>query len=79
MIQLKNIKINGTQISCEIIPEDSAEKGYIVVDIKTGEIIDYSLPPGYDWCKNHINHARLALLKMSKSKDIPKDKLLMWY
>ena len=79
MIRLKNIKRNDSVIECDIIPEDSKRTGHAVVDIHSGSLKEYTLPAGYEWCRNHVNHAQTELLKLSKEKEIPDEKLIMWY
>lgn len=79
MLKLRNIKRNETVIECDIIPEDSNHAGHMIVDMDSGNIQEYSLPDGYEWCRNHVNHAQTELLKLSREKDIPGEKLVMWY
>ena len=79
MLKLKNIKRNNRVIECDIIPEDSKQKGNVVVDIASGNLREYSLPEGYEWCRNHVNHAQIELLKLSREKNMPDEKLVMWY
>lgn len=76
---IKNIKKNNDRIKCCIIPEDCREEGYLSVNLKSQEIENCELPEGYEWCTNHISHARRELLKMVKRDNIPNDKLIMWY
>ncbi len=79
MIKLKNIVIDGKKISCDIIPEDCKEKGYMQVDIEKNDVEEVVLPAGYEWCKNHVQHAKQYLLNaFSSQKEIPKEKTLMW-
>lgn len=79
MITLKNIKINGKVIESDIYPEDSEKNGNLKIDTETGSIISYFLPIGYEWCTSHLNHAKNTLVELSKSKKIPKEKIVMWY
>lgn len=81
MIELKNIKIDGNIVKCEIYPEDSRTSGHIEVDVSEDKIIDFTLPPGYEWCKNHLEHAKRFIVKhFCHIRDIPiHDKTLMWY
>lgn len=79
MLKLKNIKRNSAVIECDIFPEDSKQSGHIIVDIDSGGLQEYSLPDGYEWCRNHINHAQTELLKLLSEKKIPNEKLIMWY
>lgn len=78
MIRLKNIVKNSNVIQCQIMPEDSKEYGELKVYLST-ESFDYTLPNGYDWCENHVYHAKQALIEMAKSNTIVKEKTIMWY
>ena len=44
-------------------------------------IISYTLPAGFEWCKSHVHHAKKYLL--SNLKEILRtpihDKIVMWY
>lgn len=80
MIKIKNIKINDTLITCDIFPEDSVKNGLLKIDRVKNEIINYSLPKDYEWCKSHLNHARNYLIDLANnSSNIPDEKLIMWY
>ena len=79
MVKLKSIKKNNSLIECDIFPGDSLKSGHIVVDIVSAEVQEYSLPEGYEWCINHINHAKNKLIELSTENNIPKEKLVMWY
>lgn len=61
------------------MPEDSNNSGHIVVNISTNKIEKYTLPLGYEWCQNHVNHANQVLFEISQSRHIPDEKLVMWY
>lgn len=78
MVRLKNIKKNNMLIECDIIPEDSKEFGHVTVALDTKELKAYSLPNGYEWCRNHIAHVQTALLEMAHDGVIPHEKLVMW-
>ena len=58
MVRLKNIEIDNNIISCEIFPEDSVQSGKLKVDINSQDIISYTLPAGFEWCKSHVHHAK---------------------
>ena len=79
MVKLKNIKKNNSLIECDILPEDSLQSGHIVVDVISAEVQEYSLPKGYEWCRNHVNHAKDKLVELSTENNIPDEKLVMWY
>ena len=79
MIKLKNIKKTSENIiECNIIPEDSAEMGYMTVDIEKEEVIECNLPRGYEWCLNHVSHARNELMKMVETDNILNEKNVVW-
>ena len=79
MVKLKNIVINGNTAKCDIYPEDSKDKGTVEVNLETRDMISYTLPVGYEWCKNHIEHAKRSLIEISESKEIPDVKTVAWY
>ena len=81
MIKLKNMKIENNIIECDIFPEDSKENGYIKVDTESGVIENYSLPVGFEYCKNHVYKARDYLIKHIKDiSTIPiHEKIILWY
>ena len=80
MVRLSNIEFDGEVICCDIFPEDSKVCGRLEVNTASNEIIEYSLPCGYEWCRSHIGHARDFLLSLSKNGEaIPKEKTIMWY
>jgi hypothetical protein len=78
MIRLKNIKQKNNIIECDIIPENSLESGYIQVDVTSESIIQFKLPKEYEWCRNHVEHAKNTLIEMSKNNTLVSEKLLMW-
>lgn len=77
MIQLKNIEKKYNTIQCLIIPEDGKEPGTVNVDLSK-ESFEYSLPDGYEWCESHVHHAVRALIDMTKSNSLVKEKFIMW-
>lgn len=78
MIKLKNIKINDTVAFCDIYPEDSQNKGFIKVDLKFKNIVEFVLPEGYEWCQNHLQHACIELIELSKAENNVQEKTLIW-
>ena len=79
MVKLKNIKKTSSLIECDIIPEDSSQSGHIVVDFISEKIKEYSLPDGYEWCRNYVTHAKNKLIEISAQDNISDEKLVMWY
>lgn len=81
MVKLKNIKIDGNTVKCDIFPEDSEERGLLEVDISENKIINYVLPTGYEWCENHLAHAKRYIVECFRdiqATPIP-EKTIMWY
>ena len=79
MIILKNIKIDNNTVICDIFPEDCKNNGHIEINIPEQKISNYSLPTGYEWCKNHIEHAKSYILKtLKENKTFPLEKTLIW-
>lgn len=79
MVRLKNLRRNSATIECDIYPEDSKHSGQVIVDLDSGAVLGYSLPEGYEWCRNHVNHAKTALIELSKMEHLPTDYLVKWY
>lgn len=79
MLRLRNIVKNNNQISASYYPEDSDVKGFVSVDIKSGEILD-SDTTSYDEPFNaYLSHAAQALNKMADLDSFPSEKIVMWY
>lgn len=79
MIYLKNIKKEKNRIVADYYPEDS--KKFSRISISTidfndfqGELVGYDLE-----CKNHLNHAKFALIEMAEGKRPIADCQIMWY
>lgn len=77
MVRLKNIKKSDTLIECYIYPEDSKSPGHVKYNILEMNVVDYKLPKGYEWCKNHISHVR-AYFSQNSANEIPTEKTIMW-
>ena len=84
MIKLKNLKIDEQEnIICDAYPESAKEPGKIVVSKE--EMIDFSLPQGYEWCEYHIRHAERYiidnyndLISKIRNNEIKTGLLIMW-
>ena len=79
MVRLKNIVINDDFLECDIFPEDSENSGHLKVERETGDIVSYNLPKNYEECINHVYHAKYALEDLSHKKEVPSEKVVMWY
>lgn len=78
MVKLKNLEKNDIVGKCDIFPEDSLHAGYITVDLNTGELKDFSLPEGYEWCVKHVHHAAKRLIELLRKDTIPEEYLMHW-
>lgn len=79
MIKLKNFTVNNAIVRCEIQPEDCTSKGISEIDIVNKTIVNYTLPSGYEWCINHLHHAKHYILDTYKSTaEFPLEKILIW-
>lgn len=82
MLKLINIKRDNGYIEAGYLPEDSSEKGYVKVDIKTRKIVEsqhsrYEEPyEEYSECRTM---AAQGLLAIADREDLPEEKLVMWY
>lgn len=57
MVLLKNFKYENGNIEADIYPESSTIPGKVIVSPE-GEMVEYSLPEGYEYCTIHVSHAR---------------------
>ena len=78
MVRLKNIRINGKTIECDIYPEDSSQAGHVVVYTDTKTLKSYTLPDGYEWCMKHVAHVKNKLTEFIGSDTLPAEKVVMW-
>ena len=75
MLKLKNIKKSNGIISADYDPECSGEIGRISINKEvetTISLMDREFPI-------YLNHALDTLRKIKDEKDIPEEKLVMWY
>ena len=78
MIELKNIKKSGSIISCDAYFEDCKEPTFLRYSMKTREILPFTFPDGYGYCKTHVSFAR-KYFEWLGDKEPPESKLIMWY
>ena len=69
MVRLTNIQINGGIAECDIFPENSLQAGHVVIDAKTGDLLDYVLPEGYE-LMSYVSHAKRRLCDIVKRNAI---------
>lgn len=79
MLYLKNIRKTDTDIRANYYPENSNEKGFVRVDIKTGYILSYELTSYDRPVEMYLNHAIQALRELITSDSVPLEKVVMWY
>lgn len=79
MLKLKNIKLNNKTLSAEYHPENSDDFGSVAINIENNEIIEKTLSKHDEVFPIYLNHAVDALIKLSKTTTIPKEKLIMWH
>lgn len=80
MILLKNFRLRNGNIETDIYPEGFSVAGLLVVNSK-GKIIEHHLPKEYEYCENHITHARWFINK-NYDKIVNgeiTEKIIMWY
>lgn len=80
MVRLVNIQMNGEKAECDIFPENSLQAGHIVIDAKTGDLLDYVLPEGYE-LRSYVSHARSRLFDIIKQGSIEPGRsvTVAWY
>ena len=79
MLRLKNIVRNDKQISADYYPENSDEKGYICVDIQTGNVLCCKKSTFDQNLGSYSYHAAQALRNLLPLIQIPSERLVMWY
>ena len=79
MLRLRNIKMNNGVISASYDPEDSGQIGAIIMEVSTAEIIESNLSEYDKDFPSYYRHAVSALIRLVNEKDIPDEKIVMWY
>ena len=81
MVRLVNIQLNGETAECDIFPENSLQAGHVVIDAKTGDLLDYVLPEGYEAGMSYVSHARSRLFDIIKQGAIEPGRsvTVAWY
>lgn len=80
VLKLKNIKLNGSIMSCDYYPEDTDYKGFIAYDMEKDKMVDY-VPSEYH-CneKMYTGQTVAKLYNLYKNKnDIPNEAYSVWY
>ncbi len=79
MLELKNIKTSDGIISAEYDPENSGNLGSLSINIESGEIVKSTISQLDEPLPIYLYHATQALKKLLLEKELPKEKLVMWY
>ena len=79
MLKLKNLKKNNGIISAEYDPENSGELGSISIDVQDGSLVESKVSKMDSSFPIYLNHAVEALRKLKDEKELPEEKLIMWY
>ena len=81
MVRLVNIQMNGETAECDIFPENSPQAGHIAIDAKTGALLRYVLPEGYEWGMSYVGHAKSRLFEIIKQDPIEPGRTITvaWY
>lgn len=79
MLKLKNIKKSNGLISADYDPECSGEIGRISINIDSGKEVETTISLMDREFPIYLNHALDILRKIKDEKDIPEEKLVMWY
>lgn len=82
MLKLKNIAIGLTKIEADYIPEGSDKSAHITLDIKTRNYAAENIEEfGSMYGRMAANGLIRTLeeLKSGKRKEIPSERLVMWY
>lgn len=79
MIELKQIRKNEKQITCEAYIEGETPFVMLAIDFSTGEEYIGKLPDEYKRPPEHIRIALNYLASLKNSDAVPETKLIMWY
>ena len=78
MIRLKKINLKNDIIEADMYYEDLEKPDHIKVDVRTQEIIELENANFYEF-RTAPGHALRELIKIAQSRQIPDEKLVMWY
>jgi len=79
MLKLRNLKKNNGIITAEYDPENSGDLGSISINMENGQIIETVCAKVDEVFPIYLNHAIDALKKLTKERELPKEKTIMWY
>ena len=79
ILELKNIKTIDGIISAEYDPANSGDLGSVSINIESGEVVKSTISQLDEPLPIYLHHAIQALKKLVIEKNLPKEKLVMWY
>ena len=80
MLRLKNIRINGKVIEADYFPESGDRSAHVSLDPYTGEEIKEIIEEyGDTYARMAINGLCRILEERKQGKDIPSERVVMWY
>lgn len=59
--------------------ENSDEKGFLIVDIESGDIIDCTITSYDEMFETYLQHAAKALFNLSNKNSLLNEKIVIWY
>jgi hypothetical protein len=79
MVFLKNIIKSGDRISCDYSPENSAEIGFVEVDLGTRDFVKKVRTPFDNDSDRYTSKVKFKLLDLAKLDEIPSESRVVWY
>lgn len=79
MIVLKNITRTNSCIVCDAYVEDCKQAVHLSFDESKLVLGSYTLPNDYEWCINHIMHAKKYLVSIAGKPIESQTHTIMWY
>lgn len=79
MIRLKNVKKENNRIYADYFPEDSSESKRISLNVDDFSDFQGELVGDEMETRNHLAHAKFALIDMVEGEREINDCLIMWY
>ena len=79
MLKLINIKRTDEFIEAYYIPEDTNERGYVKIDMRTDAVVEHQLTKSDSVVADYFAMARGKLMRIKNDKDLPSSLCVMWY
>lgn len=81
MVSLRNFKRNNDTLECDFYPEakeNDLNKCHIIIDKKTEEIVNFTVPESSDCYGMHMAGARAILAKYINKDSFPEVDYCVW-